>query len=446
MMRWIPLAGLVVATAARGEDTPPPSDEKTAAEVAGAPVPGQESGRLDPGEQDSTLRLIGRGALFVPRVAVDVALAPVRVGVYSVERYHLIDRIYSVFFNDAGTIGLYPTARLESGYGLNVGARFVHRDLLGHDEHLTLHAATGGRFRQIFRLAFRSGELLGDRLALELEPGFERRPKDAFYGFGNEPGIETRYRKQRARIALATDARIVGKLHVRASGALADFEVEPSTEGTSIEEVYDPEMLAGYGSSREAYGELELRWDSRRRTSTWETRAIPTTGWLAAAFAGRMAVAERQDFWRYGVDLQHFLRITGGPRVIGARVHAEGVTGPRDDVPFFELPALGGPSQLRGYPLERFRDRVAAAGSIEYAWDLSPFFAASTFVDAGRTFSTLRDVGVSDLRVGYGIALQGHTSNSFLARLSVASSIDGGVFVDLALDPVFDLESRVDRR
>jgi outer membrane protein assembly factor BamA len=390
--------------------------------------------------------VLGRGALFVPRVAFDVVLAPVRVGVYTVERHHLIERVYAIFFNDAGTIGLYPTARIESGYGLNVGARFVHRDLLGHDEHLTLHAATGGRFRQIFKLAFRSGELFGDRIALELEPAYERRPKDAFYGLGNSDGMESRYRKERARIALAADLRVTGDLHLRGSGALAHIEVGPSTHGTSIDEVYDTAMLAGYGSTREAYGELELRWDSRRRTSSWESQAIPTTGWLAAVFAGHMAVAERPDFRRYGFDLQHFLRITGGPRVIGARLHAETVTGRRDDVPFFDLPALGGPSQLRGYPLERFRDRLAAVGSIEYAWDLSPFVAASAFVDTGGTFATPRDIDARTFGVGYGLAVQGHTAKSFLVRLSLASSIDGGVFLDLALDPVFDLESRVERR
>jgi hypothetical protein len=51
------------------------SREWTWADVAGAPVPGAESGRLDPPDGDSIGRLGLRGALFVPRVAADAALS-----------------------------------------------------------------------------------------------------------------------------------------------------------------------------------------------------------------------------------------------------------------------------------------------------------------------------------------------------------------------------------
>ena len=42
---------------------------------------------------------------------------------------------------------------------------------------------------------------------------------------------------------------------------------------------------------------------------------------------------------------------------------SEGVTGGLDQVPFTELPMLGG-DFMRGYAFERFRDRVAAFGSL----------------------------------------------------------------------------------
>jgi hypothetical protein len=48
--------------------------------------------------------------------------------------------------------------------------------------------------------------------------------------------------------------------------------------------------------------------------------------------------------------------------------------------------------------------------------------------------------------VGYGMSLQLHVNRHFIAAVSVASSIDGGVFVDLAFDPVFDIEQRVEQR
>jgi hypothetical protein len=440
------------------DDAPRPVvSERTASDAEGAPVPGDESGRLDTDAGDSALRQVGRGALFLPKLAVEVAFAPVRAGVWAYERYHLKERMFAIFFNDAGTIGLFPVAALESQYGVTVGARFVHRDLFGARERLGLHAGAGGRFRQIMSAKLRSGDRFGRRFALELDGEFERRPKDAFYGIGNanagalveqaDSAVEGRFRQQLVRAAAIADVRVAGNLHLRGAGAVADFELGRSDVGPPIDELYPMETMVGFDGFRHVYSELELRWDTRRNASHWEAPSVRATGWLLAGFAGRVtALDDGADYWRFGTDLQRFVKIGQGPRVISGRIYTEAVSGTLDEVPFTQLPRLGGKTLLRGYALDRFRDRVAAVGSIEYAWDLSRIISASTFVDAGRVFPSVRDVRAEGLRVGYGIALEGHTNSTFLIRASIASSIDGGVFVDLAFDPVFDLEPRVERR
>jgi len=101
---------------------------------------------------------------------------------------------------------------------------------------------------------------------------------------------------------------------------------------------------------------------------------------------------------------------------------------------------------LRGYASDRFRDRIAMVGSVDYSWDLAPTISASLFVDAGRVQRSLEDLETSDLRVGYGMQVDLHTSRSFLARAQIASSVDGGVFFNFGLDPVFELDGRVERR
>jgi outer membrane protein assembly factor BamA len=127
------------------------------------------------------------------------------------------------------------------------------------------------------------------------------------------------------------------------------------------------------------------------------------------------------------------------------RVLAEEVRGAEDEIPFVDLPRLGGPTLLRGYTRDRFRDRAMALGSAEYQFDLGPLLSGFLFVDGGRVFPTLADVTAEGIRVGYGGGLQMQTIKSFVGRFNVASSVDGGIFLNLSFDPVYDPHARVER-
>lgn len=445
-------------------DVPPQDNREPVAEgLAGAPVPGAESGRIDPVDAgDSALRIGLRGVLFVPRLAVNLALSPVRVSVWAYDRYHLDELYYRVFFNDARTIGLVPTASFDSWFGITAGARFVDRDVFGAREHLSIEAAAGGRYHQVYKATFRTGDRLGG-VGLELAAQYEQRPQDPFYGIGDHDdtarpaapvdpvidpaAVDTRYRERIARLAGVIDVRLLGGLHLRSASELTDRTFSASDSGMPIDAVYDPAMIVGYGGVRYGYSELELRFDSRRRADPFEPRLFYSAGSLAAVFGGRTHRLDgAPDYWRYGVDLQHFVRLSDGPRVLAIRLRSEAVSGGRAVVPFTELPQLGGADDLRGYPTDRFRDRALALGSLEYEWDLSELVSTSLFVDAGRVFEQPGDLSTGRPRIGYGLAFQAHTQNSFVLQGSLASSVDGGVFFHLSLNPIFGLDERVRRR
>jgi hypothetical protein len=135
---------VAVATSfARAES--PTTDDPRLADLAAMPPPGEESGRADDTrDEDSISRRLLRGALFVPRIALEVVVAPVRGGIWAYERYQLKQRYFDLFFNDARTMGVYPTIALRTGYGVTVGAKFVHEDLFGERERVKAAVATGG--------------------------------------------------------------------------------------------------------------------------------------------------------------------------------------------------------------------------------------------------------------------------------------------------------------
>ena len=420
MMTRIALALALFSTVAHAQSSPPD-----------APRPGDESGRLDQEPGDSALRKLARGVLYAPRLAVTLAFAPIEGGAWVYERYQLSDRASTLFFDKTGTYGLFPTFTIESGFSPNVGARFVHRNVGGAREHFDLRASTGGRFHEKAETSFRTGDRLGRNTALELGAEYQRRPRDSFYGIGNLDDAETmrvRYRRRLMRVTTAADRRLAGDLHLRAAAQVADNELMDTR-------------------ARSAYGEIELRYDSRRNASMWEPSPVPATGWLIAGFGGRSAALDGgTDFWRYGADVQRFFYVGPGPRVIALRARGEAIAGETGEVPFVELPRIGGGTTLRGYAVDRFRDRVAFSSSIAYQWDIARYVSVSVFADAGKVAPTLRDVDTDNIRFGYGIAVDAHTMRSFLARATLASSVDGGVFFNVSLDPVFELQGRTERR
>jgi Omp85 superfamily domain len=453
---------LILASAPRIAAAQPA--EPTAAEVANAPVPGQESGRVDDDEQhDSALREIGRGLLVPPKLLLEVVIAPVRGLTWADDRYDLQGMYDRTFFNADHTIGLFPTATYVGGIGAEAGARFQATDLAGEHEAVALQAMTGAITGDTYRAAVLASANTGDRLShwlrLGIEGSFDRRPADPFYGIGNgnqvmstgtpiDPqtdatAVETFNRFEQARAGITADAH-VGSLHLEATGAVYDISYAPSTSGTPIEDVYLASDLVGFEHGvHQDYGELALRWDTRRRGSVWEPVDVHSAGSLAAGFLGRIdGLDGASSFWRYGVELQHFWQLADGPDTLMVAFHGEGVTGAVDQVPFSELPMLGGGTYLRGYTYERFRDRVAAFGTLQYEWTVSHYADAYLFSDVGRVYDSLDAIDARDLRVGYGIGLRLRGQTGFLLEGNVASSIDGGVLVNVSLDPIVDTATR----
>ncbi len=477
LVRCVAIALVVLATPglvrAQPASPPPPAGEKphTAAEAAKAPLPGQATGVAREEKASYPGRAFARVLLYPVRAVMWVADSPLRGGAWLYERYRLRDRWKSIFFNDTETIGLYPAALVETGFGLNIGARFIDRDLFGARESLKMRASFGGRFKQLYSLKMSTGDRFGKKAAIELEGEYEIRARDRFYGIGNgdlvdmvatpidpyaDPtAVATRFRQRLARAAAIADLLLAGPLSARVSGAILSKRFE-SAEDDDIPDdefdlpvAYDTAALPAFADGTDyLYNELELRLDTRDRATRYEPETQPSRGMLLSGFAGvatGLSGAET-DYVRYGADLQLYLHLGASPRVLILRGLVEEVRGTIDQIPFADLPRLGGPLLLRGYDQDRFRDRAYALGSAEYIFDLTNLLSAFAFVDAGRVYRALEDAELEDLRVGYGGGIQIQTDHSYIGRISLASSIDGGLLFHLSLDPIYDPKARVERK
>jgi len=408
-----------------------------------------------------------RAPLYPVRGAWWVTWSVPRLGLWAYDRYQVKDRLRSIFFNDTGTTGIFPVAFFETGFGLNVGGRLVMKDLFGHEEKFRVRASYGGQFRQLYTAKFATGKLFGDFAEAELISSYQIYPKSQFFGIGpadeNEDfaggrplidpvaeteAVDTRFRHDDLRVELGMLGHITAELTVRVSGAytVRDFGDEadaPMEE--QIEQVYDPTRLVGFEDGlSNIYTEVELTYDTRRVSQFYLSVAAPSTGWKLGGFAGyRKGIGDDpSDHFRWGADALRLFDLYRGDRVLLLRAYAEGVTGSMNEIAFVDLPRLGGPTFLRGYVRDRFRDRNVTLGTIEYQYPIERNFGGYLFVDAGRVWRELEDFELDNFRVGYGGGIQAHSVNGFLTRFYISSSIDGGLLFNLSFDPVFDTRSR----
>ncbi|HEY5938437.1 MAG TPA: BamA/TamA family outer membrane protein [Kofleriaceae bacterium] len=455
---------------------PPPAPAEptekpvTADDVRDAPKPGEEHGRLDPIDSgDSVGRQVVRGFMWIPRIPILLVAQPVRGALYLQDRYYAAEVLGSLFYSDDKKIAVFPTVLFETGFGLNGGIRAQFRDILGEDERLKLRAGYGGRYRAVGAIDLDTGKRIASAVSAGIDARYEARGEERFSGIGNndlvpasagprEPvgdpfGVATRYRMSVLRLSPRLRVQLPASVAITGTGALIrkkynDVDVaDISGDDRPIGEIYATDQVPGFMSgTRFLYDEIEVAWDTRRPAHWLEPKGVRGTGGLALVYAARQEdLDEGPDFYRVGVDVQRYLRFGPGPRVLELRATAELVTGDRDRVPFSELPRLGGADVLRGYSTDRFRDKLAAVAQVNYLWMLSRYLAAVGFVDAGRVYSSVSDVTLDDMRVGFGGALEVYSASGMLIRAQLATSIDGGVTGFVSLDPIFESRSRVER-
>jgi hypothetical protein len=409
-------------------------------------------------------RLVLAPVRLVLRTTAEVLLAGVRVE----DEYELRTRARDLFFTENLEFGVYPVVLYATGFGLNAGLHLVHRNLFGHGEGLRVRAGFGGPHKQLYDARVHSGRLW-PHVRLAAEAGYLSHDSIKFYGIGNGdrtsagsldlpldalqegPAVRTRYRQEEVRGGLSAQLAVARDLWFRLENEWrrVSSSSESSDSGTPwITEVYEPETLVGFSPDvTNTYTELALTYDTHRTTRADVPSDLPSRG-IRLTTWGAMQTAPTQPHLtsgRAGIDVLPAIDLYRGDRVLRLRLYAETALAPLDAIEFYDLPSLGGAVLLRGYERGRFRGRLALLSSVEYRYPVQEGFAAYLFTDAGRVYTSWSELSLSslrDTRVGFGGGLQVYAQNGALFLLQLASSIDGGLFVDLRFNTTLEAVER----
>lgn len=402
----------------------------------------------EPGE--GVARKLGRAVLWVPRIPIVLALKGVRGAFYLQDRYNVAE-IADEFQTEDKKIAFFPSAFAETGFGLNVGIRASLTDLIS-EERISGRVGIGGRHRWIadLEVARRLGPV-----DVSLSGRREARDNDLFFGYGNtdvtspempldpltaDVGASARFRSRLLRGMATASIKLPQHFSLTATTAVVRRELAGTDTADSIDTLFDVSALPGFVTNTTyLHSELTVAWDTRRRASRWDGHGVRSAGGLVLGFADyQHGLAGEPDFVRYGMDLQRIVRLARGPRLLELRLYGEAVTGRRDEVPFTELPRLGGSNLLRGYVAGRFRDRLAAVGQVRYLWPALSWLAPSIFVDAGRVWASYDELSLRGLRFGFGGGIEVYGRGGLAMRAELATSIDGGVTGVLLFEPAFN--------
>lgn len=452
---WLALGGSLslCAAVARAQSTQParehdPADDAaqpvTDAALDAAPPPHEADGYVvAPIERETPAG--ERAVRYVPRLVTKVVLAPARLAFWLEDRFQ---GEAAPSWQRYGDLHFEPVARWDVGRSSSIGSRITHRDLGGGTG--AVEATAGTRDRVVLDAELTTGKLLGPATAL-FGWSYRETAEANFYGIGDRSDApEAAYGVDEQAVRAGAALRLADRVEVTAIGSLRrlTFEDPESWFGDTappVTEVYDPMTLTGYMDGVDAArGALSLLVDRRGNTDTLQSIAAPSRGWATQMYAGlHRGVGDDPTRFAYaGIDAIGYVDLYRGNRTLSLRLTVDAALGERERIPFVDLPTLGGAYHLRGYSWGRFRDRWAAAASLEYSWPVHAFIAAFAFVDAGRVAGTAEALDDISPRISGGIGLQAHSRSSYLMRTWIATTDEGGVMTYLSLEPSFGLRAK----
>ena len=348
------------------------------------------------------------------------------------------------------------------GYGKRTGgvfgAKFVDRDFLSTNLTLGLHAAysTNSQSRFIFSLG--DPYVGGERFLWSLRAAYEDDPSYRFFALGTNdlgPDPYTTHSRRRVVAQALFGWRPWPRLALNATASIRDYDIGRGDRSFGAPFTVDefpvlPGIQGGFTTPLAVSAVLNTRDDLLR----------PTKGWRAIARAVWDPPGADYEFARLVLDAGYLYPFDNGRHILGARLDAGFVAGPRTDVPFWELEAAGGDDTVRGFVSEQFLGDTRLILSTEYRTRLFSFdffdiwvvrVDGALFFDVGRVFISDDEIRkdlapnaepvIESLRdgpiYGGGPGLRFALSQAMVARIDVAFSDEQLPIVYLAFGHTF---------
>ncbi|HVZ72907.1 MAG TPA: BamA/TamA family outer membrane protein [Polyangia bacterium] len=328
------------------------------------------------------------------------------------EAHYVWRRIYDAATWDGGRAGVYPTANVDLGLKQTAGLSLFWHDF-GRPASSLSASASGGIDVLSAGARERLGVFRDHTGAVTMRAGYSRRPDGIFYGIGPDSRVEDRVYFGFTTIGggIGLDGKLGGLSHavLDLGYRRAAFRSSP-TDGPDIRDRYggpgQPPLPAGFEGYELVEPRALLLLDSRDPNAE-----VPGGTGARLELAGGYAIDPARTDIQYaswGGQGAVFYDASGAGHVLGAAVDVRFVEPiGAHDVPFSELPALGGNETMRGFLAGRLRGPSTFTAALQYRYPFWAFVDGELFSEVGNAFGAHLD-GIDPRRMflSYGGALR----------------------------------------
>ncbi|RPJ84991.1 MAG: hypothetical protein EHM13_02470 [Acidobacteria bacterium] len=336
--------------------------------------------------------------------------------------------------------GFFPKiGHVTPGSSLSFGAGYRDPLLFGRKVEAT--ASVLGSHKGYWRMdaQLTLPELAGGVASLDVYGRRYEWPQEAFYGIGQQ-SVKSAHSNYRLHNTVGGAKLGVHLAPIFTVGGGFERMVPRVGRGGSaalptVSTLFDPAGIPGL-QSRLDFNRYEVEAELNYR----EPRGNPRSGgrYLLGYSFFDAGGDDRFDFHRVDIDLQQYVPFLLERRVIALRALASlSDPGPAGEVPFYLMPTLGGPHDLRGYRRHRFRDRNLLLLQAEYRWEILAALDAALFVEAGQVASRARHFRVDRFETDYGIGFRFGTVQGVFLRIEGAFGSSDGKRLIVNLGNVF---------
>lgn len=334
---------------------------------------------------------------------------------------------YAFAFRPAG--GIVPVFSYGSNAGWRYGLSYTRLNILRTADRARWVASHSTNKYRRLEMTYTSPQAFAENVGLQFAAGYRKRPRESFYGLGNDTKDVDRaaFTLERSLVRAAVPWELMTNLRVSAEGTYTAYRI---FDGLTPEWPTNLNQLESkYGMAHADFRSADIVGAGLTLDHDWrDSHGQPSRGgreMLSIQYNRGVGRSDDISFVRSRAEISHYLNIYH-KRLLAIKVVAQSVDADADKtpvLPFYLKSNLGGRDDLRGFLNNRLVDNDMTMAVVEYRWPIWSMIDAFIFAEAGRVYSSLsEEFTLRNWHEGYGTGLRVWREDNVLVSIQVAFS------------------------